>query len=516
MKVEKITLTNFRGYYNETVILLDDLTVFVGKNDIGKSSILEALDIFFNGKSAIVKIDKEDVNTIARGNGDSDIEIGVSFSDLPSRIIIDDTNETTLADEYLLNSDGNLEIIKKYPNGGTERVYIKAHHPNNDPCKELLLMKRQDLQKIVNDNSIECENRTINAELRRSIWNHYGMDLGLEEILIDANKISEKDLWEKIKNYMPLFALFQSDRKNSDGVSEVQDPMKVAVKEILSDEVIVSQFNHIAQTVEGKLKEVADTTLEKLREMNPEIADELSPVIPPSDALKWNEVFKSVTIASDNDIPFNKRGSGVKRLILINFFRAEAERRKQDRKVPDVIYAIEEPETSQHPDHQKKLISALVDLAGLDNTQVLLTTHSPSVVKELDFECLRLLEFDENTVIVKSVEPQALSFPSLNEINFIAFEVVPEEYHSELYEKLKELYDTRQNSESAIKSFDNNFFNQEKQEPLDSPWRGNPNSVTHHTFIRNQIHHRVDNGVATEEAMKVSIQLMRNYILNWT
>ena len=66
--------------------------------------------------------------------------------------------------------------------------------------------------------------------------------------------------------------------------------------------------------------------------MNPDVANCLNPVIPSSDCLKWVDVFKSVSIAGDEDIPINKRGSGIKRLILLNFFRAEAERRRAERK----------------------------------------------------------------------------------------------------------------------------------------------------------------------------------------
>lgn len=46
MKIKTITLKNFRAYKDETVVELGDLTTFVGKNDIGKSTVLEALDIF--------------------------------------------------------------------------------------------------------------------------------------------------------------------------------------------------------------------------------------------------------------------------------------------------------------------------------------------------------------------------------------------------------------------------------------------------------------------------------------
>lgn len=46
MKIETLKIKNFRVYYGETAIAFEDLTAFVGKNDIGKSSALEALDVF--------------------------------------------------------------------------------------------------------------------------------------------------------------------------------------------------------------------------------------------------------------------------------------------------------------------------------------------------------------------------------------------------------------------------------------------------------------------------------------
>lgn len=46
MKLREVVLKNFRGYYDETRITIDDLTALIGKNDIGKCTILEALDIF--------------------------------------------------------------------------------------------------------------------------------------------------------------------------------------------------------------------------------------------------------------------------------------------------------------------------------------------------------------------------------------------------------------------------------------------------------------------------------------
>ena len=107
MKLETLKLKNFRGYKEEQSIIISNLTAFIGKNDAGKSSILEALEIFFNNK--IVKCERDDLNIDADTNK---IEITCIFNDLPAELIIDAAHPTTLEDEFLLNTDGKLEIKK--------------------------------------------------------------------------------------------------------------------------------------------------------------------------------------------------------------------------------------------------------------------------------------------------------------------------------------------------------------------------------------------------------------------
>src|SRR5690554_5077532 len=139
MKIKTIKIKNFRSYKDEVQIEFGDLTAFVGKNDIGKSTVLEALDIFFNDGKGIVKLDKDDVNKQALAAGDTETIISVCFEELPTSIVIDSTNQTTLQDEYLLNSNSQLEIVKKYSNGGKEKVFVCANHPTASSCKDLLL-----------------------------------------------------------------------------------------------------------------------------------------------------------------------------------------------------------------------------------------------------------------------------------------------------------------------------------------------------------------------------------------
>jgi predicted ATP-dependent endonuclease of OLD family len=87
MKIKSVGLQGFRGYSSRIDVEFPDLRVLVGKNDIGKSTILEALDIFFNEGKGSAKIDKEDINKDNLLIGNNTIEISVEFEDLPSTIV---------------------------------------------------------------------------------------------------------------------------------------------------------------------------------------------------------------------------------------------------------------------------------------------------------------------------------------------------------------------------------------------------------------------------------------------
>lgn len=518
MKLKKITMQNFRGYKEPTSITFNDITTFIGPNDIGKSTILEALDIFFNEGKGLIKLDKKDIN-IEVQDQNSDVIITLVFTDLPEKVIIDEANETELRKEFLLNIDNDLEVRKVFKNGATTasaiKVYINAQHPTNTNCSELLLKKNSELKKIVDQLKLDCD-KTKNAEMRAAIWQYYKDDLQLMEVLIDVSSKDGdiKSVWAKLQTYLPYYSLFQSDRKNSDTDDEVQDPLKEAVKQILSDSELQKQLTEIAQKVKSKLQEVSDLTLEKIREMNPEVANSLHPNIPPPEALKWADVFKGLSISGDGDIPINKRGSGVRRLILLNFFRAEAEKRKAEKNSPSIIYAIEEPETSQHIQHQMQLISALKSLAIREGIQVILTTHSSDIVKKLNFSDLRLLsrKIDCCTTEVKDVERYTLPYPSLNEVNYVAFEDASEEFHNELYGFLQEKASVEDDKNEKEKDFENWLL--AKGCTKTKSWirikKGiaqPPYSTTLQTFIRNSIHHPENtlNSKYTSGELKTSI-----------
>lgn len=399
MKLVMLRLKNFRGYQNNINIPINNLTTFIGKNDAGKSTILEALEIFFNNK--LIVCERDD---LSRNADNSNIEITCIFEDLPEEIVIDTTAPTTLANEYLLNSENQLEIKKVYSATAAkpkEKIYIVCQHPTAENTSDLLLLKRAELRSRANDLAIDTDeyNANSNSSIRNAIWNNCD-DLEINDVDLLVDKEDSKKVYEAISKYFPLFALFQSDRKSNDDDKEVTDPMKIAIQRSLRE--LETELEYIKNEVRNKAIETANRTLDKLREMSPELADQLVPVF--KSEPKFDSQFK-LAINSEDDIPINKRGSGVRRLILLNFFRAEAERIRAESQRNDIIFAFEEPETSQHPDHQEMLIKAFMELANTGDTQVLLTTHTPSLAAQLPLESLRYIEVqDTNRTIENGTE----------------------------------------------------------------------------------------------------------------
>ena len=506
MKLFSLTLKNFRGYRNETTVLFDDLTAIVGKNDVGKSSILEALDIFCNNKP-IRPIDKADLNVEAVAAGETEIEITAEFTDFPESIVIDATNETSLADEFLLSENGRLKVRKVYPNGGgKEKVFIIANHPTQDDCADLIALKQKDLRKRVEDLGLDCD-KTKNAEMRKAIRAHYLTtigDLGLKEIAIESTKENVKDIWSYLTDYLPVYSLFVSDRTNNEGDKIVQDPLKFAVQRMFGEDAIKALCHQIAESVISELRDVANGTLSKLNEMNPEIASQLNPSIGREEDLKWGDIFKNVSIAGDDGIQINKHGSGVRRLILLNFFRYEAEKKVAEGK--DVVYAIEEPETSQHNEYIHMMMDALKTLAGREHIQIIITTHNPYLVKQLDYSNLRLVTDGDGGKSVDNVATAHMPYRSLNEVNYLAFGEISEEYHNELYGYLEPRDDFR------------NFLRIQPTRPYNKEDRHGNTILENHcltVYIRHQIHHpeNTRNPRYTLEELKQSIELMRQYLI---
>lgn len=397
MRLKAVSLENFRRYRERTTVSIEQLTAFIGRNDAGKSTILEALDVFFEGET--VKIDCGDAST---GGESANVRIGVVFDHLPPVLDLDAGAQTTLAAEHLLNADGDLEIFKVYncsvaSKVPAPKVFARAMHPSALGAVDLLQKKNADLKKMVKDASVEtnCQQNN-NPSMRQALYAAVD-NLALVEKEVPLNDADAKNIWDAIRRKLPIYALFRSDRASSDQDSEVQNPMKLAIQKALAE--LSADLERITQQVEKVAEETALRTIEQMQSAYPDIG--LASVLKPQFRKpSWGTVFK-LDLESDDGIPLNKRGSGVRRLVLLSFFQAEAARVQKEKSTGNgsgvpVIYAVEEPETSQHPDHQKKIVQALIKVAAAGD-QVLLTTHVPALAGLLPVDSVRFIDKNPET-----------------------------------------------------------------------------------------------------------------------
>ncbi len=220
---------NFRAYQDEQHLRVDKLTALIGRNDVGKSTIFEALGAFFD--HPLCKVETSD--RCVHSSVDADIEISCIFDELPERLVLDEAVETTLRSEHLINENGHLEIKKRYAGEKLKSdIYAVAWHPTDARARDLLLKKNADLKRIAEDAGVPVKDRRSNVELRAAIRG-LTKPSPYAHTEIPLNKEGAKEIWGALAPHLPLFALFRSDRPSTDDDDEVQDPMRLAVKQAL-------------------------------------------------------------------------------------------------------------------------------------------------------------------------------------------------------------------------------------------------------------------------------------------
>lgn len=296
----------------------------------------------------------------------------------------------------------------------------------------------------------------------------------------------------------------------------------------------------------------------------------------PDRLMRGIEVARTLLGAEgDSPLPFSRIGSGYGGLFpfLYFYFLAEQSERK-------LVILIDEPETHLHPRIQQGFVDFLFEESK--SVQIVLATHSPLLVRQIlqkekpmkqeGATRIKVLKSDGVKTPKMEMEKQVLPYVSANEVNYIAFNLVTEEYHNELYERLRLNYvcylqqhpdaferlinkgnlkrspkyshcgkrcllPRKRNSPEQMRldQFDDWFFvnvgrkysmEQQRYKPTrgDKP-KGEKQSVeggeqerqkhtcnaTLHRYIRNQIHHSGDYNPIDPKELEESIKAMRKF-----
>ena len=484
MKISKIKIQNFRAYQDQTTIELHPkMTVFVGKNDVGKSTILEALDIFFNEPNR--RPDPDDLY-----KKEKELSISVCFS------------------EYL------KEFISKL-NATFPQIQIPAQE---------------------NENELEVKKTFSLSEPTRT-----------EFITSDHNiRINFELIWDKIK---PIYCIFPSDWRNINAGSEIQVAIKLALKQTSKLE---EELQSMTKNIFYKIANITSNLFiekPKNEDVDLKLGEEWGLGTVDYRYLE-NLFYKHSDVTALNDIPMKKKGSGVPRLILISFFRNQAEPQisffgnradqdlnQEENQKKNTIYAIEEPESSLYPKNQELMIGALKKLS--QNSQVLITTHSPAIVKMLAdpdksnegiqqiLESLRIVQSNEKgSIQVKCAQEKfVLAYLSLNEVNYVAFGVKDIGYYLEIYHYLKSQVENEDEYKYLFKEYKKEEkeyvqLSDEKKNKLKEYIKEINNEtktryITIFQYIRHQIHHpeNTKNEKYSQKQFEDAIQDMRKILI---
>nr|WP_329841436.1 AAA family ATPase [[Pseudomonas] hibiscicola] len=199
----------------------------VGRNDYGKWTILEAQAILF--ETGDLKADESDTNYFSLAGGAEQFDIACEFDDLPEALVLDENAQTSLAQEYLLNAEGALEIVKSFKanTGNLELISVRCQHPTDKVLNGLLSLKMDDLGRLGEQRGIvgHVADGQVASQWRQAIRD-VTLPVVCQETLLDVGKrlsSDNKSIWEKFEALLLTFALFKADRESSDGDAEAKN-----------------------------------------------------------------------------------------------------------------------------------------------------------------------------------------------------------------------------------------------------------------------------------------------------
>lgn len=179
------------------------------------------------------------------------------------------------------------------------------------------------------------------------------------------------------------------------------------------------------------------------------------------------------------------------------------------------LILIDEPELSMHPKWQEKVFSfykSLFVTNGTQTSQIIISTHSEYVLKEAlenpdDTLVIVLHNKDGNIESTNVTTPTFLPIITSAEVNYLAFGIISNDYHIQLYSYLQ----SRENR-FAVKALDDYIKSQQAYIPaLHRKPSTNPHGTSYETlptYIRNAIDHPDSGNTFTIEELETSIKLL--------
>ncbi len=430
MKIIKIEIENFRLLKNFSIDLEKELSLVIGKNNTGKTSILSVLDKFLNEKN---KFSYDDLNIDFKNELEGLIKSAVVPDKFPpkgiklkiyieynetddlsnvSRVLMDldpDNNNIVLGFEYTVSYDDFLKIKADYA-GFVANENAKNAKKNEYKQRELNDFFKQSLDAYFKIHKFSFEFDTTTNKI-------------IETNPIDL--ISEKINLKDIINFKYISARRDVTNKEKENTLSKQTSSLYKKKEDSSDktqatENFKDQLSETDSTLSDIYKDLFKDVIKKVQDFGGVKLNDTDIAI--ISTLQHRELLEGNTTVvythDDHKLPEHYNGLGYMNLISMIFeieILVQDFKKDKDKKPADInLLIIEEPEAHTHPQMQYVFIKNIKKLLGegvkRDDgisrpLQYIITTHSSHIVADSDFDDIKYLKaIAKNDVTTKNLK----------------------------------------------------------------------------------------------------------------
>lgn len=400
MQLYSLKIEGFRKHL-DTEIFFSDSTFLIGENNVGKSSVLYALDYLLCANNSI----PADEFYSLEENGEKRIAVDqiiltAEFHNLPEeanlwrgfkgRVLNYEVDEK--------DSDTGRKFIyrKTYPRGGKVKIetlenpkVVKDEFGNCSCIQDYIdagLPEEEltdDIRKIKYDKKLTAKERNLFNDVE------YIHDIDVsQECWVENPGGIPQNVLSKLPKYLLIPA---QDRE--DEISGTSGTLQKTLNELFNEVRDNSENYKLAQEYLNKLAEELNPSDEKtevskmISELNTIISDVfphtgISAAANLSDADKVIKPVFDIQMSSNVATSSKLQGTGLIRSAVFALLRYKALRDNRKDQVSDrqLIIGFEEPEIYLHPNAISKMRDTIYSLAETGNNQIVCTTHSPYMI----------------------------------------------------------------------------------------------------------------------------------------
>lgn len=415
MKIEKLKISNFRSII-DVEIYFENLMMFIGQNNHGKSNILYAI-LFFFGEIKLQDLDFFD--------GSDELFVEITFCNL------DDADKATFK-KYLTQDNKILVRKTAYKNGSFQyNGYIE--NPQDEWLQEANISNytnREAIQELPFYSLLPPSGRLTKALVQEAqkayIESHRG-DIEFTYELEETNFLGLKSVAQGIFGevfFIPAIKNVSDDLSNNKTSIFTKLYSKV-IEVVTNSDANISTIKEQINTQFKKFQkydEAGSANTERPLELT-EFENKLS-----SHLEDWgvnlevevlapniDDVFKTnvnIWIHDGVRTDIHRKGHGLQRAITFSLIKALSEHilassigDESGRQASKSAYFIfEEPELYLHPQAQRVLLSSLETLS--QSSQVVLCTHSSALLSLENYKSIAIVRKDNATNQTKITQCQ--------------------------------------------------------------------------------------------------------------